>query len=61
MSGHTYTVERLVHYRCGSCAKWWTIGDDPLPDQDFLAGFGPRQTRCCPWCGHGAGAVEVKK
>jgi hypothetical protein len=23
----TYSVETLYHFRCGMCARWWTIGD----------------------------------
>jgi hypothetical protein len=34
------SVERLVHFQCGSCRGWWTIGDAP-PGRDWH----------CPWCG----------
>ncbi len=33
--------ERLTHFACGACGKWWTIGDAPK-----------QRTRWyCPWCG----------
>lgn len=34
------SVERLVHFECGKCRKWWTIGDAP-----------DRADWYCPWCG----------
>ena len=37
----TYTVETLVHFRCGACQGWWSIGDAPLD----------RTVWYCPWCG----------
>lgn len=40
MSG-TRSLERLTHFRCGSCCKWWSIGDAPLD----------REVWFCPWCG----------
>ncbi len=33
--------ERLVHFSCESCHKWWTIGDAPEEKQGWF----------CPWCG----------
>lgn len=39
IEGH-YSVERLVHFRCGVCGRWWSIGDAP-----------PREEWFCPWCG----------
>jgi DNA-directed RNA polymerase subunit RPC12/RpoP len=24
---HSVSYERLAHYKCGKCRKWWTIGD----------------------------------
>jgi len=33
--------EKLWHFRCGVCGKWWSIGDaDPEKKEWF-----------CPWCG----------
>jgi hypothetical protein len=34
------SIERLVHFRCGACRKWWSIAD--APEQDYWY---------CPWCG----------
>jgi len=36
----TYAYERLVHFSCGLCSKWWSIGDAPYRNHWF-----------CPWCG----------
>lgn len=35
------SIERLAHFRCGACAREWSIGDPP--------GF--RSLWWCPWCG----------
>jgi len=37
---HFASLERLFHFRCGSCQKWWSIGDAPK-----------REYWYCPWCG----------
>lgn len=34
------SAERLVHFQCSYCDKWWTIGDPPEKDYWY-----------CPWCG----------
>jgi len=34
------SVEKLNHFRCGVCCKWWSIGDAPK-----------RKEWHCPWCG----------
>jgi ribosomal protein L44E len=34
------STEKLVHFQCGECKKWWSIGDAPKKIQWF-----------CPWCG----------
>ncbi|PTY07917.1 hypothetical protein DB347_06735 [Opitutaceae bacterium EW11] len=34
------SVETLVHFQCGDCRKWWSIGDAPA-----------RNVWYCPWCG----------
>lgn len=36
-----YSVERLVHFICPSCKKWWSISDPPKG----------RSGWSCPWCG----------
>jgi len=33
--------EKLFHFNCGDCMKWWTIGDAD-EKRDFWY---------CPWCG----------
>ncbi|MDZ7726299.1 MAG: hypothetical protein U5L75_01825 [Candidatus Campbellbacteria bacterium] len=33
--------ERLVHFLCYNCEKWWSIGDPPDDRDDWY----------CPWCG----------
>ncbi|KKS79876.1 MAG: hypothetical protein UV57_C0006G0012 [Parcubacteria group bacterium GW2011_GWD2_43_10] len=35
------TVEKLFHFRCFDCHKWWTIGDAPKKKTQWH----------CPWCG----------
>lgn len=36
----TKSIEKLAHFRCVSCSKWWSVGDAPQRDEWF-----------CPWCG----------
>ncbi len=33
------SLERFMHFQCGSCRKWWGIGDAPA-----------RKKWYCPWC-----------
>jgi DNA-directed RNA polymerase subunit RPC12/RpoP len=33
--------EVLMHFQCGKCKKWWTIGDAAENKTDWI----------CPWCG----------
>ncbi|OHA16923.1 MAG: hypothetical protein A3C79_01185 [Candidatus Taylorbacteria bacterium RIFCSPHIGHO2_02_FULL_45_28] len=33
------SLERFVHFQCGSCRRWWGIGDAPI-----------RKEWYCPWC-----------
>jgi protein-arginine kinase activator protein McsA len=35
------SIERLVHFLCDYCKKWWSIGD---ATEDKKSWF-------CPWCG----------
>lgn len=35
------SIERLHHFNCGKCKKWWSIGDAPVDKRDWF----------CPWCG----------
>ena len=36
----TKSIERLAHFRCSECSKWWSVGDAPQRDEWY-----------CPWCG----------
>ena len=38
---HQRSVEQLSHFRCGSCNKWWSVGDASLSKKKWW----------CPWCG----------
>lgn len=33
--------ERLFHFNCGECGKWWAIGDASTTHKEWF----------CPWCG----------
>ena len=46
---HRVSVERLSHFSCGHCGKWWSIGDW-LQDRELVA---------CPWCGIAAPVETV--
>ncbi len=35
------SVEKLNHFRCIDCNKWWSIGDAPIEKTEWF----------CPWCG----------
>lgn len=39
------SVEHLHHFRCGSCNKWWSIGDPAITKT------GVKKQWFCPWCG----------
>jgi predicted RNA-binding Zn-ribbon protein involved in translation (DUF1610 family) len=36
------SVEKLHHFQCPLCSKWWSIGDAPVEQ---------RTGWYCPWCG----------
>ncbi len=36
----SYSIEKLFHFQCPVCEKWWTIGDAE-----------PGRNYTCPWCG----------
>lgn len=38
---HKTSTERLVHFQCVACKKWWSIGDAPKAKKKWF----------CPWCG----------
>jgi hypothetical protein len=35
------STEILIHFNCGFCSKWWSIGDAPKTKLVWY----------CPWCG----------
>jgi rubrerythrin len=37
----TRSVEKLHHFICIKCSKWWSVGDAPLSKTKWF----------CPWCG----------
>ncbi|MEM9947989.1 MAG: hypothetical protein AAF810_18275 [Cyanobacteria bacterium P01_D01_bin.36] len=37
------SIERLYHFNCDACQKWWAIADFP---------WGSQSSMWCPWCGH---------
>ncbi|MFH0890517.1 MAG: hypothetical protein V1856_00615 [Candidatus Liptonbacteria bacterium] len=34
------SLEKISHFRCGKCNRWWSVADAPR-----------RETWFCPWCG----------
>lgn len=48
---HMCSVERLVHFHCCSCKKWWTISDWKNTNQKIA----------CPWCHVTAEVVDYEK
>ncbi len=43
-------IEKLSHFLCAKCKKWWSIGDAPN-----------RKKWCCPWCGYYQAVAKHKK
>jgi len=37
----TRSIEKISHFNCALCKKWWSIGDAPLAKKNWF----------CPWCG----------
>lgn len=46
-----FCVEKLYHFRCNECEKWWSIGD-------FCKG---KNTLICPYCGKKQKLVGKRK
>lgn len=38
---HFVSIEKLHHFRCSTCDKWWSIGDFDKKIKELF----------CPWCG----------
>lgn len=36
------SLEKLIHFQCDHCQKWWSIGDAPIEE---------KKEWFCPWCG----------
>ncbi|MBI5466355.1 MAG: hypothetical protein HY974_03640 [Candidatus Kerfeldbacteria bacterium] len=34
-------IERLVHFNCGLCHRWWSVASAPAAKRHWF----------CPWCG----------
>lgn len=34
-------IEKLAHFNCQKCKKWWTVGDASISKKKWF----------CPWCG----------
>lgn len=45
------SVEKLNHFRCLFCDKWWSIGDADARKQEWF----------CPWCGEKQKFALIKK
>jgi hypothetical protein len=39
------SIEKLHHFRCGACNKWWSIGDPQIIETVL------KREWFCPWCG----------
>lgn len=39
----TITLEKVYHFRCRACDRWWSIADAP--------GNPGEREWWCPWCG----------
>lgn len=35
------SIEKISHFRCQICDKWWSVGDAPIQKKLWF----------CPWCG----------
>lgn len=46
-----YSIEKLFHFKCELCKKWWSIGDAPIDLQQKLY---------CPFCGQLQNIKEEK-
>lgn len=49
MNYHFFTVEKLYHFRCFDCAKWWSVGDWIVTEK-----------MVCPHCGRVAITIEER-
>lgn len=52
---HNHSTETLRHWRCGECARWWTIGGMSYADCAYIADHG----MWCPWCGRRSDVTDL--
>lgn len=43
MTDGTVSLEKMFHFRCRACNRWWSIADAP--------GNPAEREWYCPWCG----------
>jgi|TARA_B110000263_G_scaffold247010_1_gene259043 hypothetical protein len=48
---HSYTIEILYHFTCGSCQKWWSYTHTPS-ELNMDLNFIDDEKFWCPHCGH---------
>jgi len=46
---HTFSIEKIVHFQCGKCQKWWSIADAPLKTKEDWT---------CPWCSYKSSCID---
>lgn len=49
-----YSIEKLHHFRCAKCNKWWSIGDPSI------TGNVSKKEWFCPWCGSTQKMIKLK-
>jgi|GEM_PF-1070244 len=56
------SIEHLHHFRCGSCNKWWSIGDPSVADStDSSKSSATKREWFCPWCGIKNSFKEIRE
>lgn len=48
-----FSIEKLYHFSCRRCRKWWTIGD--------MQTLMPTTTVTCPHCGNVHQGMKLKR
>ena len=48
----TYCIEKLHHFKCNNCKKWWAIGDIIIDKNTILN---------CPHCGISGAPKQEEK
>ena len=52
---HKYSIEKLYHFTCGVCKKWWSIADF-----QEVEGFESIHKITCPHCGYAQTMERIK-